>query len=58
MSFELPEQDNVDDREPEEGALPTDFGAIDLYLEDDDVLHGPESWREIADTLADPVETD
>ncbi len=29
---------------------------IDFDLEDDQSYRGPESWREVADTLADPVE--
>lgn len=53
--------------EPIGGRSPADAAAwieeIELQLEersdegdDSDALYGPESWREIADTLSDPVE--
>ena len=29
---------------------------IEFDIEDDESHHGPESWREVADTLADPID--
>jgi hypothetical protein len=41
---------------PDDSPTEVEETEIEIDSEDDERHHGPESWREIADTLADPID--
>jgi hypothetical protein len=56
MNDEMANQSSVTGPEAPLDDSPTEVEVIELELDDDPSYRGPESWREVADTLGDPIE--